>query len=193
MTPTCRSVDQERAECPNCRKRLMLRTLAYKHAPFCKGFEDRVKQRTQKAFEKYLRNIAFAKNSDEKEHKRDEDTSNMNFSDENSENSIGETSLGASMAENSENSDNSEEGTFGRTPPTQFPDKTPQATFEATQAGLMLDKTPRVTFGGNKTQGVTPRVTSGGEKTLRVTHGRTLHPELDNKITGMFQYLHMLS
>ena len=192
MTLTCRSVDQERAECPKCHKKLTIRTLTYKHAPFCKGFEERVKQRTQHACEKYLRNFAKAKNTDEKEHKRHDNTTSMEFSDDNSEKSGGETSEGTSLAENSENSDNSAEGTFGETSSTQFPDKTPQATFEATRVGLMLDKTSQATAEGNKTQGVTPRVTFGGDKTFEATRRVTLHtmPELSMQIAGMFHFPH---
>ena len=82
---------------------------------------------------------------------------------------------------------------FEATSPHKIHEYTSETPFEATFPPKILEKTSGATNKTQKTQEITPGIALQSKKTLRVTHGRTLHPELDNKITGMFQYIHMLS
>ena len=43
--PVCRQVERERVQCPRCRKELSIKTLMYKHAPYCRPLPDRVAER----------------------------------------------------------------------------------------------------------------------------------------------------
>ena len=60
MTLTCRAVDSERVNCPNCYKSLTIRVLAYKHAKYCRAFQDRVVGRTENAQASYRRMLRAA-------------------------------------------------------------------------------------------------------------------------------------
>ena len=60
MTVICRTVDNERADCPNCGKSLTIRVLAYKHHAVCRAFTDRVTSRTAIAQASYRRKLRAA-------------------------------------------------------------------------------------------------------------------------------------
>lgn len=60
--PVCRRVERERVECPRCTKALSIKTLMYKHAPFCRPLQDRVAERGAAAKDAYEEDF-LAKNA----------------------------------------------------------------------------------------------------------------------------------
>ena len=89
--------------------------------------------------------------------------------------------------------ENAAEGQFKGTFPVEKHEKTDEGPFQITSLLKNHENTFHVTNGCKKTQVITPGITFEGKKTLRVTPEFTLPPAFDNKITGMFQYIHMLS
>ena len=56
--PVCRQVERERVQCPRCRKELSIKTLMYKHAPYCRPLPDRVAERYAAAISAYEEDLA---------------------------------------------------------------------------------------------------------------------------------------
>ena len=207
---TCREVDREHAECPKCHKTLTIQALAYKHARFCRAYEDRIIERAAKAKETYLhqfKQLHKKEGSDTSEETRENSDSLMEFLDTESEETRRETTESTPRAEKYEKSENSNGITFEATCRTQFSKNTPDTRNEtttetlfnentretpyATPYGTLFCKNTPVTTAEHKnTQQTTPQATFGLENTLRATRGTTLRPQhaLHNKIQGMFHF-----
>ena len=206
MTLICRAVDTELADCPNCKKKLTIRTLAYKHARYCRAYADRVTQRTVRAQERYNHNVqqmSLPGNNDDTDDDKQMDS--VSTSSGESENGDGTTSEGTSNSQNSNNFPGAtpeatttakrDKKTFGATFETtqegQFLKKTPAPTFEATAATFFDEKTAEATVERKKTLQDALPATLAAQKTQQATHVTTFranahHQGLDVVIANMF-------